>query len=339
MAHRAWRWAAGAMAALVAVGGLAACGDDDDDDAGGGTSTTSAPTDDGGNALRIVGDEYSFQAPATLAGGVVDIEFVNEGDLVHEAFILGTGGRSQPEVLAAFKTVVTSEEGAPIPEFITAGGGAIETEAGETTETTITLAAGNYLIVCALTDEDSEDDEGGDEGADVEGEEGGGQQAEEAAEPPSPTHFELGMVVPLAVTPGDADTLPEADAEVTAREYTFDVEGLEAGDETINFVNDGPDQIHHAVVLEFPEGVDEAGAEAAFRSFGAAEGGGPPPEGTPEPTNEFGSSVFDPGRGGTFTGQFQAGRTYVFACFINDRAGGPPHAFANDMFKAVTVPE
>lgn len=329
------RWAAAALGAALLTGGLGACGDDDDEDTPGATNTTVAAGGEA-TALRIVANEYSFQAPATVAGGVVDIEFKNEGKLVHEAFLLDVGDTPQAEVLAEFKKIVTSEEGVPIPDFINAAGGAVETEPGETTETSVTLSAGNYLVVCTLTDADSEDDEEG-EGDEAEGEEGGG--AAEAEEPVLPVHFEIGMVVPLTVTGGAAAaTLPEADAQVTARDYAFDVQGLEAGDETVNFTNAGPGQIHHAVVFEFEEGIDAAAAEAAFKAFGQAEATGtPPPEGTPEPEDAGGSSVFNPGRSGTFTGEFKSGRTYLFACFINDRAGGPPHAFAHDMIKAVAV--
>jgi hypothetical protein len=41
--------------------------------------------------------------------------------------------------------------------------------------------------------------------------------------------------------------------------------------------------------------------------------------------------------GQTFTANFEAGQTYVAACFIQDRKGGPPHAIAHKMYKAFTV--
>ena len=320
------------------MGGLGACGDDDDaaDDAPGPTNTTAAAGGDS-TALQIVGNEYSFQAPATVAGGVVDIEFKNEGKLVHEAFLLDIGDTPQAQVLTEFKKVISSEEGVPIPDFIKPAGGAIETDAGETSKTSVTLSAGNYLIVCTLADSDSEEEseEGKGEG-EAEGAPAAGDEPAEAEEPAEPAHFEIGMVLPLTVTGGGAGAaLPEGDAQVTATDYAFDVQGLEAGDETINFTNASTAQIHHAIVFEFEEGVTPAQGEAAIKAFGAE--GGPPP-GTPEPTSdEVGSSVFDAGRGGTFEGEFKAGRTYVFACFINDRAGGPPHAFGNNMVKAVAV--
>jgi hypothetical protein len=49
--------------------------------------------------------------------------------------------------------------------------------------------------------------------------------------------------------------------------------------------------------------------------------------------------VFSSGLGNQFTvpGGFESGRTYVLACFISDRAGGPPHAIAHDMYKVFTV--
>jgi hypothetical protein len=42
--------------------------------------------------------------------------------------------------------------------------------------------------------------------------------------------------------------------------------------------------------------------------------------------------------GQTFTTTFKAGRTYLAACFIQDKAGGPPHAIAHHMYKAFKVP-
>jgi len=219
---RTGRWMAGAAAAVIMIGGLGACGDDDDDPAAA-TSTTAARDDDqaGGtrNALKIVGNEYRFEAPASITGGLVDIEFDNEGSLVHEAFILGVGDTPQAEALAEFDKVVTSEEGVTIPDFLVAGGGSHRD---------------------------------------------GGRGDDRDDDPAS------GREVPHRVRP--------------------DRRGQPGG-----------------------RGRSLRGGRRGGRR-GAGRGG---------------AGVAAP---------LQSGRTYAFVCFINDRAGGPPHAFANDMFKAVAVP-
>ena len=65
----------------------------------------------------------------------------------------------------------------------------------------------------------------------------------------------------------------------------------------------------------------------------------PPPEDAPQPENIGFSGIFSAGLGSTFQleGGFESGRTYFFSCFISDRAGGPPHAIAYDMYEAVTI--
>lgn len=69
----------------------------------------------------------------------------------------------------------------------------------------------------------------------------------------------------------------------------------------------------------------------------AEAGEGPPPEGVPEPEDAGYTAVFGPDQGGTFDVTLQSGRTYAVACFIQDREGGPPHAFAHDMVDFFTI--
>ncbi len=190
------------------------------------------------------------------------------------------------------------------------------------------MPTGRYLVVCTLTDADSrpeaeQDDEGGQE------------------EPELPPHFEQGMRKLLTVTGGtaEASALPTGDGTVMARDYTFDLPAnVTPGKKRWTFQNDGPNQIHHGIFFEFPAGTDEAGARRSFEAFARAEQEGkPPPEGTPEPEEVGYSQVFSPGRGGTFEVELKSRRTYAVLCFINDRSGGPPHAFAKGMMKTFTV--
>ena len=146
------------------------------------------------------------------------------------------------------------------------------------------------------------------------------------------------MVAPVTVTGDTGRALPDGGPAVTAKDYSFETSGLVAGRNTVLFRNSGPDQLHHAVVLEFPAGVDEDAAVQALRAFAEAQGDGrAPPPGTPQPTPIGDIQFFDPGLGGTFDATLRTGRTYVVACFISDRAGGPPHAFAHDMVKTLTI--
>ena len=59
--------------------------------------------------------------------------------------------------------------------------------------------------------------------------------------------------------------------------------------------------------------------------------------GIAEPETVANSFIFSPGLGGTFEVELTAGRTYMLACFIQDRAGGPPHAFGHGMIETFTV--
>jgi hypothetical protein len=145
------------------------------------------------------------------------------------------------------------------------------------------------------------------------------------------------MIQELTVT-GDASLeLPEADGSITARDYEFDID-VPAGEQTVNFVNEGPEQIHHAVFFAFTEGTDVAAAETALDTFISSEDAPPPPEIDLEGSDGLPSSgLFSTGLGQTLETNFESGRTYAVLCFIQDRAGGPPHAVAHDMKQVFTI--
>jgi hypothetical protein len=154
-----------------------------------------------------------------------------------------------------------------------------------------------------------------------------------------PSTAEDVVTSPLTVAGGDDDAeLPDADGTITASDYAFEVD-LSAGPSTVNFVNDGPDQLHHAVVVDFGTN-DPAAIEENLPAILESEEDAPPPEGIDmEQVNfEFASSaVFGPDSGGTFDADFVAGNTYAVLCFIQDRAGGPPHAIAYQMYDVFQV--
>ena len=96
----------------------------------------------------------------------------------------------------ALKAVMGDEEGAPIPEWIEDGGGVPITKPGQTGEAFQDLAAGKYVVF---------DAEGGEEG-----------------QKPAAAEFTVA---------GEASgaKLPAAEATITAKDYSFETDGLKAG--------------------------------------------------------------------------------------------------------------
>ena len=316
-----------ALLAILALFVGSACSDDDEPavDAGDDTSqTTEAGKDDDGDAEKVAfkTDSRKFvDAPSTMKGGFVEVEVENTSKLVHEAaFVKVDGGKSQADVVKGIRAA-SQEQGAPIDPalHIYLAGNIGEIKPGATETAKVTLPAGEYYLLCALTDADSAEEEGPPSG-----------------EPPKlPTHMEEGMIQKVTVTgPSTVAAPTDAETSITAKEYSFDVKGLTPGKKEVLFVNSpAAKEIHMAAVMEFPEGVDEAAAKKAVEAF---SGDGPPPAGTPEPEEAGFSGIFDPGGATYFDLDVKAGRVYAFLCFIQDRAGGPPHV-AKGMVTLATV--
>jgi hypothetical protein len=293
---------------LLAVLGAGCGGDEPQEESPSPKDTEkAAEEEETGPKVSITGNEYSFQVPTTITGGFVNLEFKNEGRLVHSAeFIKVDPDTPQAQFVKDLK-VASGEEGGPIASYLKPyiGGNTESVKAGATGTGRQSLPAGIYYLVCSLTDADS-----------VEGEE------EEGERPALPQHFEQGMISKVTVTGPATVALPRTDATVAAKEYTFDVSGIKVGKNEVLFRNDGPKEIHMAAVLEFGRGVTEEQATKALQAF-ASEG--PPPAGTPEPEDAGFSGLFEVGGGSVFNLDAKRDRVYAFACFIQDRAGGPPH--------------
>jgi hypothetical protein len=302
------------LLAVVAVG----CGGEEQ--AGESPEPKRTEKEEAGPKISVSGNEYSFQVPDTLTGGFVTVEFKNEGKLVHEAAFIKVDPDTPQDRFVRDLKVASGEEGGPIASYLKpyVGGETENVKGGATASGRQSLPSGSYYLVCTLTDADS-----------VEGEE----EPEGQERPAMPQHFEQGMIKKVTVTGPATVELPESDTTVVAKEYTFDVTGLQAGNNQVLFRNDGPAQIHMSAVLEFPEGVTEEQAGRALQAFASD---GPPPAGTPEPRDVGFSGIFEVGGGSVFELNARSGRVYAFACFIQDRAGGPPHV-AKGMTKIVKV--
>ncbi|MGI9119590.1 MAG: hypothetical protein ACR2G7_05620 [Acidimicrobiales bacterium] len=326
---------------LAVLGSLAlvatACGDDNSTDTSA-SSTTAAPTattqagvEDGDvQAVKIVADDYKFtDVPTDLKAGVVKLSFENKGKVDHEVALVEIGDTPLDQFLKEFPPVL---EGGPFPAYAENVAAPIEIGGGETTEVTFTIAEGTYALMCTL---DGDAEVAASTTTDPNAAPGG----PEDEKPQGPPHFDRGMAQVLTVGPGQADAaLPKTDGSITAKDYGFDVD-VKAGDKTITYVNDGPNELHFASISVFPEGTDAAAAEDAFKQFLQAGEDSPPPEGLPMPEDVGFSGIFSAGLGDNFQMMqpFESGRTYLVTCFLQDRAGGPPHAIGNQMYKVFTV--
>ncbi|MDQ3944982.1 MAG: hypothetical protein M3357_07525 [Actinomycetota bacterium] len=265
--------------------------------------------------FTAVGDEYSFDLPDEVPGGVVTMSFENRGELRHEAGIVATGATPVEQVIEDLAPVLDGR-GTPIPDYLTFYGGVGETGPRTTSTSTLTLPEGTFVMFCSLSDIDSVD-------------------ALPRPGPQLPPHYNSGMTRAFTVRRANVDTLPAGDGTVLATDYAFEVPAVTAGRKTLLFRNAGA-QMHFGAFLAFPEGVDEAAARQALATVLAAPGG-PRPVGVPEPRDAAYAGPFPPRAGGTFEIELESGLTYAVVCFLPDRAGGPPHV-AKGMLSVFSVP-
>jgi len=240
--------------------------------------------------------------PTELSAGIFEFTVTNEGSAPMDVDLIESGGNSAEQFSADFAAVLA---GAPIPDYMQQVVGFGSIEPGSSIVTTLTLHSAEYFAV------------------------------DSAAETPRV----LGTVV-VNGDGGSAKDLPGG-ATIRAREYGFAIDGITSGTEQVTFINDGPLQVHHAVIMPFPKGVSEDEAMASLQVLITLGEGDVPPEGIPMPDDAatMASGVFSADAGGTFATTFEAGRTYGILCFVGDRQGGPPHAIAHQMLDAFTVTE
>ena len=260
-------------------------------------------------ALTVNAGDYAYTGlPDSLPAGLISMKFVNQGQVDHElGFIKVTDDTNPQAVLASLGKVISGE---PFPTSFLAANGVPNTPPGKTTDAQFNLTPGQYLAFCSDT---------GVVGSKADGK----------------PHFTRGMYKKITVTGTGGETAPTAESTLVAHDYSFDVSGLKAGQQTIAFKNDGPVQWHFGEILEFAKGVTVAKAEADVPKLLASQGA--PPAGVTPPEPVAASQIASPGYGNTFSANLEAGRVYVVLCFVSDKLGGPPHAIAHKMYKVFTV--
>jgi uncharacterized cupredoxin-like copper-binding protein len=260
--------------------------------AGGAPSHATVPT--APPVVTIRAREYSFVAPKTVKSGANTFRLVNEGKELHHLTIIRLDkGKTMADLAAAMRNP------GPLPAWTTDVGGPNPALPGGSAEATLSLDAGNYVIVCFV---------------------------------PSPgetaPHVMKGMMGEFTVVPEKSGgSVPAADATIHMSDYAFTIDKpLAAGHHVLNVTNDAV-QAHELVLAELPPGktVADLGnwVEKSLMK-------GPPPG---KPVG--GMAALGTGRSGTFPIDLKPGR-YGMICFLPDAKDGKTH-FVHGMTKEFTV--
>lgn len=193
---------------------------------------------------------------------------------------------------------VVNSEGGPIPDWLHGEGGVGSTAPGKSLTATVVLDPGSYYAFDTNSNDNND------------------------------SYAKQGAVMPFTVTGTASSATVSADVTISAREYEFTVPTLKSGTTKVKFQNTGK-QLHLLVAAQILPGKT---FEDVKNSFASQDNSAPPPA---DFDNAVGFEVVDPGKAEVSTVTLKKG-TYAFICFVNDRAGGPPH-FTKGMLQQVNV--
>jgi hypothetical protein len=278
--------------ALAAAAALAlagaGCGSDDDNDDPSGGGGGAAQPSRLAIELSGPAQNPTFDLPKSVEGGVVEIRFTSSVEGEHGAQLVRVDG-NHPIDEALAAADRWGGRGRGLPEWLFIAGGTPDVAKGESSTVTQELEPGRYLV------------------ADV----------------------NTGASAELEVTGGAAGgELPAAKGTITATEYAFETDGLQAGRNTVTFDNAGQEP-HLVVASALRPGKTAADAKRFFETES-----GPPPV---DDSRTFSTAVVEGGVKQAVELDLEAGR-YVLICFVPDREGGPPHV-AKGMISEATVAE
>lgn len=230
--------------------------------------------------VTVVAREYAFEAPKSISAGTVTFRLLNRGKELHHIWLVRLDqGKTADDAMAALKA------GGPPPSWVVDIGGPNSPAPGGDAEATVTLAPGNYLLLCMIPSGDNV------------------------------PHAMKGMVAPLTVTGTATGAEPKADVTMRLVDYAFDLsKPLTAGHHVVRIEN-AAHQSHEAFMLQLAPG------KKATDLLAWMEGGqkGPPP-GMPA----GGVTGIAPGSHIMLPVDLKPG-TYALYCFVPDAKDGQPH--------------
>lgn len=249
---------------------LGACGPADNSQAASGAQMAQ---------ITIKAADYSFEAPAQIEAGLVKISLVNDGREPHHAQIVRL---NEGVTLEQFQAALQQGPEMALPLAVAAGGPGI-VDPGLTSQVTLDLKPGHYLLLCFVPGHDGV------------------------------PHLAKGMVKPLEVVAGTGQVkveAPKADAIVKLLDFSFilPVE-IKAGPQMWQVVNEGP-QAHEILLIKLAEGKSMADVQAFMHS----------PHGAPPFASVGGFQAIHPGETGWLHLDLAPGE-YVALCYVPDENG------------------
>jgi len=230
--------------------------------------------------VHVTGEDFKFDAPDVIPAGLTEFRFLNKGPSLHHMAIVKLGaGKTVDDLRASLANP------GPPPAWMKTMGGPNASDPGLESNATLTLAPGNYALICFV-------DLGG------------------------PPHFAKGMVRPLRVVPAKvADSRPKADLTVTLVDYSFKLSSpIHPGTRTIR-VHNAAAQDHEVQLVQLAPGKSLADL---ITWLGKMEG--PPPG-----KALGGVADMAPGLTEYFTADFSSASKYALICFVPDAKDGKPH--------------
>jgi len=168
--------------------------------------------------VEVTATEYSFDVPTQVTGGVVSMRLSNTGGLPHEfAFGRIDEGKTEADVKAVI------ESGREPPRWMEDAAGVPGLSPGRSITVTRTLEPGTYVFMCFFPD------------------------------PEGTPHAVLGMYEVFAISGDTAAALPQPDAVIAATEDALEIPALSAGEQVIEFRNEGTEP-HELVLVAFETG-------------------------------------------------------------------------------------
>jgi hypothetical protein len=218
-----------AVLSLLALAMLSACGKTDTTpaaDAPGAAPASSAAATPAAEppVVTIIASDYKYDAPDTIAAGMVTLKLVNKGPELHHVQLFRlTGGKTLADLAAGMKTMKETD---PLPPWVEVVAGPNSPVPGGEQTLTEELTAGTYVMLCLI---------------------------------PSPDHMPhvmKGMMRGLTVVPatGAVAAAPTADITVRMTDYAWDLPStVAAGKHMIRVENDAPQQ-HEMFIARLDKG-------------------------------------------------------------------------------------
>lgn len=290
------RWRALALIAGVTL--VAACGSSGGSSAedSGSTTTTASKSIP---KVTIQAADFSFDAPATLPSGYVDVTVKNTGKESHQIQFVKLG---DGVTFDQFKTAMSKTDVAALGTS-TFVGGPNGADPGASTSATIKLEPGTYGLACVIPGTDGQ------------------------------PHAAHGMTAQVEVkkTADSVDTAPATKGTIALGDFVFEPPADFNGNGTYAVENQG-NEVHELALFKIADGktLDDV------KGFLLTPPGTPPPAGPPPFTEAGGTVGLSPNQTAWLTMKLAPGQYAMFCFFPDPSKGDLPHALEG-MIKGFTV--